>query len=267
MARTEAGRELTVQHRLDQVLNSARVASDTEALLELFDLGNIDGSAPEWMAAMENLTRAGRTESMRLARQYLEEFSLVESGQKHRGIVTPMFDQRAALEGLRINGPVRMKAYIKQGFEPEEALAKIYTAVAGDVMTTVMNAGRELHNESVRYFGRSGKYRRVTDGKPCAFCAMIASRGPVYSEVTKDFRVHDFCGCTSEQVFGEWVPNDEEALWRASYKAAALDADEWDQVRIAPKPDSLEEDTILWRMRRNSPGLFSDGVRNARKFP
>jgi hypothetical protein len=53
---------------------------------------------------------------------------------------------------------------------------------------------------------------RVTDGKPCAFCALLASRGIVYKEnsfVTSDvrftgpgeFKVHNDCGCSVAPAF------------------------------------------------------------------
>ena len=49
----------------------------------------------------------------------------------------------------------------------------------------------------------------------------------------------------------------EEGLLGA---AAAMDADDAGQHRMAPVSGRDHEDTILWRMRRNSPHLFSDGV-------
>ena len=59
----------------------------------------------------------------------------------------------------------------------------------------------------------------------------------------------------------EWVPNEREALWRASYKQAAMDADDANERRVAPvRKQEKYEDTILHRMRRNAPELFSDGV-------
>ncbi len=56
-------------------------------------------------------------------------------------------------------------------------------------------------------------YRRVTDGNPCAFCALLASRGFVYRSRRSagDTRVlegwHDACGCTSQAGFGPGVHN------------------------------------------------------------
>lgn len=40
-------------------------------------------------------------------------------------------------------------------------------------------------------------WQRVTDGKGCAFCVMLASRGSVFSEATASFASHDDCGCSA----------------------------------------------------------------------
>lgn len=84
--------------------------------------------------------------------------------------------------------------------------------------------GRDLLSESALAHPRSIGFRRVTDGKPCAFCAMLASRGPAYrSKKTAGAgrRYHDYCGCTVEEVFGEWRPTAEEQRYIDLYEQAA----------------------------------------------
>ncbi|KXB52737.1 ADP-ribosyltransferase [Corynebacterium sp. DNF00584] len=73
-------------------------------------------------------------------------------------------------------------------------------------------------------------YARVLSGaENCAFCAMLASRGPVYSEDTvtrrrDGHRYHDHCDCQGVLVFKgySWEGEDEyrklEAAWRESDK-------------------------------------------------
>jgi len=71
----------------------------------------------------------------------------------------------------------------------------------------------------------AGVSARVASANSCAFCAMLASRGPVYKEETVDFEAHDHCTCGSEPVYegAEWPPNSKEYqdLWyenHGSYK-------------------------------------------------
>lgn len=95
----------------------------------------------------------------------------------------------------------------------------------------VLNAGREVIRAS------STRWRRVTDGSPCGFCAMIASRGPVYSSADTagmgGNRYHSRCGCSVEPFEGDpktWAPTPDEqryidaynASWRSGDDAAAI---------------------------------------------
>lgn len=258
MALTSEGRELTEIHRIGQVALAAEFGTVVQDLGRLIDLTDIDGSVARWFAALEVTASNGHRLSQEMAENYLRSFTLAEIGQSHE-VVRPLFPQGQFVEDVRVAGPVRIKTLIGQGVDPEAALRSAMVESARRSMSAVLAGGRDLLDTSVRYYGRSGRYRRVTDSKPCAFCAMLASRGPVYSEKTAYFRSHHVCGCNAEPVYGEWVPSDEEALWRASYTRAALDAGEEGLVRTAPTPNSDAEDNILWRMRRNSPGLFSDG--------
>jgi hypothetical protein len=44
-------------------------------------------------------------------------------------------------------------------------------------------------------------WRRVTQGKTCGYCAMLADRGAVYKETTATFAAHGNCDCTAQPVF------------------------------------------------------------------
>ena len=259
MALTSEGRELTEIHRLGQVALAAEHRDVVRDFGRFIDLNDIDGSVARWFAAMEVTTANGHRLSQEMAENYLRAFTLAEIGEAH-DVVRPMFPYGQLAEDLRVTGPVQMKILIREGMEPEDALRLAMVRATERSMTAVLAGGRDLIDQSVRYRGRSGRYRRVTGARACAFCAMLASRGPVYSETTAYFRSHHVCGCSAEPVFGDWAPNEREALWRASYRQAALDADEAGLVRTAPQPNSDAEDTILWRMRRNAPHLFTDGV-------
>lgn len=259
MALTSEGRELTEIHRLGQVALAAEHRDVVRDFGRFIDLNDIDGSVARWFAAMETTAVNGHRLSQEMAENYLRAFTLAEIGEAH-DVVRPMFPYGQLAEDLRVTGPVQMKILIREGMDPEDALKLAMVRATERSMTAVMSGGRNLIDGSVRYYGRDGKYRRVTGMKPCTFCAMLASRGPVYSETTVGFRAHHVCGCNAEPVHGEWEPTNEEALWRASYTQAALDADEEGLSRTAPAPHSDAEDTILWRMRRNAPHLFSDGV-------
>ena len=83
--------------------------------------------------------------------------------------------------------------------------------------------GRNTITGSVNRGRRKGGWSRVTSGKPCAFCAMLASRGPIYSERTVHFRAHDGCSCSAMAVWNRddgWTEQARtyQRLWKETAK-------------------------------------------------
>jgi hypothetical protein len=86
------------------------------------------------------------------------------------------------------------------------------------------NGGRETITNTVRRDKRAIGYQRVTDGRPCAFCAMLAGRGPVYKNASTagdGHHYHDRCGCHPEPVYSHsqpWATGAQEfaGMWDAS---------------------------------------------------
>jgi hypothetical protein len=56
-------------------------------------------------------------------------------------------------------------------------------------------------------------WQRVTDGSPCAFCAMIAGRGIISKdEGAAAFEAHGHCGCSAEPAFEGSRPLPQRAI-------------------------------------------------------
>lgn len=112
---------------------------------------------------------------------------------------------------------------------------------------------------------RSRRVRRVTDGNPCAFCAMLVARSiQMPGSMPADFKTHPHCGCTNEVVYGppgEQRIDDDEWEFVEAYEQAAKQARAAGEPVVAPS-GRRRRDTVLWRMRRNRPDLFNDGVHN-----
>ncbi len=258
MAKTRAGRDLTDTHRQQQVVLRASIEQAATALDELMDLDDVAGSFPVWFAGRSVLANAGIETSRRLATAYVGEYGRAEAGVE---LVAghPRVDQQRVAYEAHVDAVVMTKARIAAGMSPEEAWRIQSVITYGKLGQMVLDAGRQtITTSSFKYSGRRGRWRRVSDGAPCAFCAMLVGRGPVYSDQTVHFRAHNHCGCTAELVLHEWEPTEEEALYRASYMQAALDAEE--EFGRSWARTAAGENNILYRMRRNNPGLFNDGV-------
>lgn len=110
--------------------------------------------------------------------------------------------------------------------------------------------GRDVVTRSAAKAG--SRWRRVADANPCAWCAMLVTRGPVYSRGTvvstgAGRRYHKCCGCTCEEFRGD--PND----WQPTGK-------EWEYIKLyndSTEPGMTDKEAAA-AMRRNGYGVVND---------
>ena len=204
MAATLAGARLTEGHRLAQ----ARLRADTVARLlavwPLLDPKALDATAERWLTAALPIVEAQRAASAVLAESYARAFRATELDAPPADLPTVglrSFATDQAATSLLVTGPVRVKAAMRTGAELVDALdlGRAGSAAAGS--RVALDGGRDLLADTVAADPEVTVYERVTSGRPCAFCAMLASRGPVYSPTTVTFRSHDHCGCNLEPAY------------------------------------------------------------------
>ena len=262
MARTDSGARLTQRQRTGTNALAEAVARRERRGFYL-RAENIDACRSQWVAESVARVTAGARAATERTGTYLDRFAAAEG--EDITVVTPTVSTASVAEQMVINGPVAFKVAKSHGLDDQTALAYARTRVSMAARGIVMDATRNmtLHTASAN----GGRWRRVTDGHPCAFCAMLAGRGPVYAEDTVDFQSHSKCGCTAEMCFespDEWIAEyatPTEVEWVNSYFDAAETATQAGQPRVAPvRKAGKERDTILARMRRQHPELFSDGV-------
>ncbi|WP_270409498.1 hypothetical protein [Brachybacterium paraconglomeratum] len=271
MALTSLGNELTQAHRQAQVELALRAAGEADVLWS--ELNPADPYP--WALAQALLLSDRKAQSGRLAEAYLAEFSAAETGQPIR-VAEPRTDLDR-LVGVALGGGAHaVRNLTDAGVDESLALQQMRERFDEIVAAETQRTYREMIANTSRTQRKA--WRRVTHGTPCAFCAMLASRGPVYTETTAltnahdGLRYHKGCKCTAEPWYGrweDWQPTAAEQPYVDAYFQAALQADAVKEMRVAPKSvRDLEgnivgrtEDNILWRMRRNRPDLFSDGVR------
>ncbi|TDC29864.1 hypothetical protein [Micromonospora sp. KC213] len=125
---------------------------------------------------------------------------------------------------LLVTGPVRVKRLTAQGASPAQAAAGGRVATARAAIRHVTDGGRATIRDTTRRDRLALGFARLTDGDPCYFCAMLASRGPVYeSELAavgdEDDPYHDGCGCVPAPVYRRADPwpgqaREYESLWK-----------------------------------------------------
>lgn len=124
---------------------------------------------------------------------------------------------RATEVSLIVTGPIGQKAKRARGKSVKDARDISFVEASGAASRQVLTGGRQSLLTLVERDARARGWVRVTDGDPCAFCAMLASRGPVFkggsfSQSDPRFtgpgevKVHDGCACMIECVYYDNAP-------------------------------------------------------------
>lgn len=205
MARTAAGATLTAEHRLGQVRIQAAAVQD---FTRLWPLWQGDGrSFGRLVAASVPLVRVHRGISASFAGAYFTAFRSAERVGRNAAprLAHPVDEER--LRGtLFLTGHDMTRRALEAGRSPQAAMQDALVRTTGTLSRFVLDGGRETAILSAASDREAQGFSRVTSGDPCAFCAMIASRGPVFSEDAADFQSHDHCACMAEPVYegSEW---------------------------------------------------------------
>ncbi len=197
MAATTAGRQLTEAHRLAQ----ARLADDLRRILgpawRLLDPTNLDGTFAAWLRIVQPAIAAQHTRSAKLAADYLAAFRLLEVGETGPLVLADPLHAEQVVTSLTVTGPATVKSAMSRGLPIGAAMVRGEVASTRAAMRLVTNGGRDTILRTTDTDRTAQGWARVTSGKPCAFCAMLASRGAVY-DAAGDFKCHDGCHCTAE---------------------------------------------------------------------
>lgn len=236
MARTEAGRLLTEQHRQSQLQIRARALRDYLRLWPVWQ--GDDESFAQMVAATVVLVRAYNSLSANLSGSYFQSFRLAEQvpGDAAIRLAGPV-DADKIIAGLTATGRNAVRDALRAGRSAEDARSVALMRTSGSVTRQVLNGGRETILRSVAEDKEARGWARVTDGDPCAFCALLAGRGPVYKDITVDFQAHDGCACVPEAVYGrsEWPGRARE--FHDLYNEATLEAMEAGDLRRGTSND------------------------------
>ncbi|MGH8919590.1 MAG: hypothetical protein ACRD0H_14875 [Actinomycetes bacterium] len=231
MAATPAGRAATSAHRLAQGRLAVRVV--TEVLGAWQSLDPLRLTDQTWTGPILAALARHRDDSAELAANYYRAFRHAE--RPAGPAFSPRLDSAGtsdtwrdrALTSLRVTGTRVVARLLLGGWAPAAALDRAGPGVAAASSRHVLAAGRDVVHTALRADPAGRGWLRVTDGDPCWFCAMLASRGAVYltqrsasSRGGTEEPFHDGCGCQTEPVFRTAVLPDASqrfaTLWETS---------------------------------------------------
>lgn len=210
MASSPPARALTEQHRQAQVQLAAVTAVQTRRLWALLDIERLAETADGWAEAMLLLMARQHGISVSVARTYFRRFRTLEAGAPPPATLpAPQLNGQAARTSMMATGPGQVLNGLSRGRDPTTAARFALGHVAGAASRQVLTGGRDMLRTAVVSDRMAQGWARVTSGSPCAFCALLAGRGPVYSEDGGAFQAHDSCACTVEPVYSRdaaWPP-------------------------------------------------------------
>lgn len=223
MASTVEGRAATEAHRRLQARLAALTVVQMRALWRLIDPENIDSTVPDWLLASTRLIRQQHESSAQIAESYVREFRIAEVGSPPSGTLPrPGLSDDAVRTSLLVTGPIKIRQTLGRGGSLTDAADLALATSSSAAARHVLNGGRQFVTGATRQDRRARGWARVTSARPCAFCALIASRGPVFTEATATFQAHDSCMCTAEPVYrddSEWPGRSRE--WADLYSESA----------------------------------------------
>lgn len=198
-----AGPEQAQRFRHVQALLAAQMARDVlRVWRELMNPAKVDASWPAVRAALMPIVQQARERSAVLARgAYMD-------ARRSAGVPDGSFDPEGPLElaidrlqsSLDVTGPVEFKKAVAAGKTPQQAMDAAAVRMVGSTQYLALEGGRSVMQQSIEADEQATGYARVTDNDPCAWCAMLASRGPVYKTAVTagdprqgGDRYHDHC--------------------------------------------------------------------------
>jgi hypothetical protein len=147
--------------------------------------------------------RAGRRASAAAASRYYADFRRLEGVPGQVVITLAELPEDSVLEGaLRGAALSGISTARRAGRTAEEGARNGFVKMAGSATSLVLGGGRSTLLNAIMGDSHARGWQRVTDGAPCAFCRMIASKGMTSKDQgAVSFAAHGHCGCSAEPFF------------------------------------------------------------------
>lgn len=193
---------LTATYRSQTLALRGETLRDLHKLWPALDWRKLDKTYPAWFTAVSSLIERDRQTASGLASAYLKAFRLSEGipGNPRIILAQPVPAEQMSTS-MRVTTIIAAKKATSAGMTAEQAMAAAFVQSSGAATRLVLDGGRDTIRGSLAVDKRSIGWQRITSGRSCEFCAMLAGRGAVYKVDTVDFPAHDHCSCSVEPVY------------------------------------------------------------------
>jgi hypothetical protein len=218
-----------------QIRNAA--VADIARLWRLLDFDRLDKTWQAWLAPVTDILTRRHQMSADAAALFYRAARQHATGDPGTVDLAKLADpplQEWTSRALGYSAPGTYARQIEARVPPEQANKVALTQTLGTTSRIVLDGGRTTIQESVKADPVAVGFYRVTDGDPCAFCALMASRvvpktngdhrgrfyktegsagGDANEKFTGDglFKFHNDCGCSVIPAFSTDVELDPVA--------------------------------------------------------
>jgi len=231
-----------------EALFAAQAVLDILALWGTLNLADILASWPAVKVGLAALIRARFAMSVAAAEAYYRQARLA-AGITASFSFPPVPPPDEELIGITLDstGPYGLLGRLKAAQPLPLANQNTGVILSGAAQRLITNGARQAVLRAVGADDKAVAWMRVTAANPCAFCAMLASRGASYrTQQSAGFKAHNHCRCTAMPVFSA---RDAEALAHNDLRR------QWDQVtRGLSGKDALRAWRRYWESR--NPGVL-----------
>ena len=215
---------LAEQFRMRQAYAATQAILDILGIWGLLKPGDIRSSWPAIRTALAALIRDRFATAAADGNAYYLQARTAAGvlGDLPEMSLPPMPEDALIQATLDSTGPYTLLAKIKAAEPVAQAAQTTGTKVSEAAARLILNGARQAVLQAVTEDSEAVGWMRVTASDPCAWCAMLASRGAVYkSEESASFDAHYRCRCSAQCVFSR---EDAKALRNAPL------AQEWQQA-------------------------------------
>jgi hypothetical protein len=255
MSELEQRRAAAAYQAQQKVVSSSLVRDIVKLLKLLFDVKQADESWPGAQMALAAMVMSSRSRSASLAGPYYQR---LRTAAGMSGGITPAPPRELAGDRLSAAldsaGMAVMRRSMRLGATPEQARDRMAVTLSGTATRLALEGGRDVM-EATSYDDEDALgWARIGDGDPCSWCAMLISRGAVFTsgKTAGDVRYggakyHDHDGCQAVPIFDADSP--------LLHRAEELYAD-WKRITAG---HGGEEARKVWRRHWESRDKPAEG--------
>lgn len=244
MARTAEGTALTREHAAQQLALRAGSLRDLVTLWRVVDPTDLTGTIDTFVRAAVILAGARYADSAGLAANYYRLFRGAERvpGAASLVLAQPIPEEVMAstIRGAALAGIIDAR---RGGASLDVAQQAGFVRTAGELAKLILTGGRMTLIRSTAADPVATGWARVTSGDACAFCRMLAGRGPVYkAEQSAHFEAHSSpgpCACGVEPAYGNPRPTAQAEQYRREWNAAQAQARDAGELHRGTSNDAL----------------------------